>query len=202
MKKILIKLIIPVSSLLLAAFLISAIPTESDFEIYGKVVRLHVLANSNSESDQALKLKVRDELLLYVEELTSGCKSREEAEAILKSNLDEIKTEAEKALIKNGSTLSASVSIGKEKYPSREYDGVRLPAGEYCSLRVMLGEAEGKNWWCVLFPSLCRGGATTVEEKLVDVGFTPGQVQIITDSDSPRYKLKFKILEIIGSWFS
>lgn len=202
MKKILIKLIIPVSSLLLAAFLISAIPTESDFEIYGKVVRLHVLANSNSESDQALKLKVRDELLLYVEELTSGCKSREEAEAILKSNLDEIKTEAEKALIKNGSTLSASVSIGKEKYPSREYDGVRLPAGEYCSLRVMLGEAEGKNWWCVLFPSLCRGGATTVEEKLVDVGFTPGQVQIITDSDSPRYKLKFKILEIIGELFS
>ncbi len=202
MKKILKKLIVPIFFSTLLAILLSVFPTAEDMQIYDKVIRLHVLANSDSEKDQSLKLKVRDGILSTVESLTAKCQTKEEAEAVLKENADIIKTAAENVLNENGSDLSVEILIGREKYPTREYGSLRLPSGEYCSLRVMLGEAEGKNWWCVLFPPLCTGSAVKVEEELAQVGFTPGQVKVITDSSSPKYKLKFKILEIIGSLFS
>ena len=195
------KLLIP----LIAALLLTAIaffPTAADMEIYDKVIRLHVIANSNSEYDQAVKLKVRDKILTVVEALTEHCETKEEAERVLSENADAIKNAAAEALRENGCGLSVDIKIGQEKYPTREYGGFRLPSGKYCSLRVMLGEAEGKNCWCVLFPPLCTASATEPEEELLQVGFTPGQVEIITESSSPRYKIKFKILEIIGSLFS
>ncbi len=177
-------------------------PTASDMEIYGKVIRLHVIANSDSEYDQALKLKVRDGILSTVEELTRGCKTKDEAERVLAENGDVIKEAAYRVLAENGSELSVSVDIGQEKYPTREYGTLRLPSGKYCSVRIKLGEADGKNWWCVLFPPLCLNSSVKQEEELLQVGFTPDQVGIITESSSPKYKIKFKILEIIGSLFS
>ncbi len=197
MKKLLIPLI---AALLLTV--IALFPTATDMEIYDKVIRLHVIANSDSEYDQALKLKVRDGILSTVEEVTRGCKSKDEAEKVLAENSDAIKDAAYEVLAENGSDLTVNIDIGQEKYPTREYGSVKLPAGKYCSVRVMLGEAEGKNWWCVLFPPLCTASATEPEEELLQVGFTPGQVEIITESSSPRYKIKFKILEIIGKLFS
>lgn len=157
MKKLLKRLIIPIFISITLAILLSVFPTAEDMQIYDKVIRLHVLANSNSEEDQALKLKVRDGILTTVEALTDSCQTKEEAEAVLRENADIIKAKAEQVLGENGSDASVEILIGQEKYPTREYGSLRLPSGEYCSLRVMLGEAEGKNWWCVLFPPLCTG---------------------------------------------
>ncbi len=195
------KLLIPIIAVLLLTAL-TVFPTASDMEIYSKVIRLHVIANSDSDYDQELKLKVRDGILSTVEELTRGCKTKDEAERVLRENSGEIKDAAYRVLEENGSDLSVSIEIGQEKYPTREYGDLRLPSGTYCSVRIKLGEADGKNWWCVLFPPLCLNSSVKQEDELLQVGFTPDQVGIITESSSPRYKVKFKILEIIGKIFS
>jgi len=202
MKRTMKKLWLPISLLLLLSALLAVLPTREETEVYDKVIRLHVLANSDGEEDQALKLKVRDALLAKASALTETCADRREAEAAIAAQIEELRVEAEKTLRANGCDKTVSVVIGQEHYPTRVYEGVRLPAGEYCSLRVMIGEAEGRNWWCVLFPPLCVGSASEVKEEMVDAGLTPGQIKIMTDSDSPRYVLKFKILEILGSLFS
>lgn len=195
------KLLIPIIAVLLLTAL-TVFPTASDMEIYDKVIRLHVIANSDSEYDQELKLKVRDGILSTVEELTRDCKTKDEAEKVLTENSGEIKDAAYRVLEENGSDLSVSIEIGKEKYPTRDYGDLRLPSGTYCSVRVKLGDADGKNWWCVLFPPLCLNSSVKSEDALLQVGFTPDQVGIITESSSPKYKIKFKLLEIIGSLFS
>lgn len=151
-----------VLAVLIAAFVtavIYAVPINGETEIYNKVVRLHVIANSDSEEDQALKLAVRDAILEKVSSATENCSSREEAEDVISSMLPEIVKQAEITLRDNGSDYHVSALIGKENYPTREYGDIRLPAGNYSSLRVMIGKAEGKNWWCVLFPPLCTGTA-------------------------------------------
>ena len=180
---------------------IYAVPVNGETELYNKVVRLHVIANSDSEEDQTLKLAVRDAILEKVSSAAEGCQSREEAEGVIAEMLPDIVKEAEKTLLENGCSYHVSAVIGKENYPTREYGDVRLPAGNYTSLRVMIGEANGKNWWCVLFPPLCTGTAKA-DDTLVAAGFTPGEVRILTDSESPEYTLKFRILEIIGTLFS
>lgn len=193
-----------VLAVLIAAFVtavIYAVPANGETEIYNKVVRLHVIANSDSEEDQALKLAVRDAILEKVSSATENCRSREEAENVISSMLPEIVKQAEKTLRDNGSDYRVSALIGKENYPTREYGDIKLPAGNYSSLRVMIGKAEGKNWWCVLFPPLCTGTAKP-DDTLIAAGFTPGEVRILTDSESPEYVLKFRILEIFGSLFS
>jgi stage II sporulation protein R len=177
-------------------------PRSSDYSLYDKIIRLHVLANSDSESDQALKLKVRDGMLDTVAQLLEECKSKDEAEAVLRESIGVLRENAEQTLRENGSSYTVTVSVGQEKYPEREYEGLRLPSGEYCSLRVMIGEAKGKNWWCVLFPPLCVGAASGVKEELISVGFTPDQIRVLTDTESPKYRIRFKILDIIGSIFS
>ena len=177
-----------------------AIPIHSDSGIYGKVVRLHVIANSDSEEDQANKLLVRDAILGTVSKITENCADRAEAEAVISENTDAIRELAETTLRGLGCDMPVTVTVSEEKYPTREYEDFRLPAGEYCSLRVMIGEAAGKNWWCVLFPPLCTSAASAKDE-LVSAGFTPSQVRIITDTESPRYVLKFRILEFFGGLF-
>ena len=189
-------------ALLLVSALVMSFPVREDAEIYDKVIRLHVLANSDSEEDQALKLTVRDALLGEVAALTADCTDRDEAAALLALHTDALRQTAEEALQADGCPLSVSVVIGEEHYPTREYEGVRLPAGSYTSLRVMIGEAEGQNWWCVLFPPLCVGQAAAAEEKMLAVGFTPGQVGVLTENEKPGYVLRFKLLEILGSLFS
>ena len=201
MKKTFIRfwLLVLISAILLAILVF--FPTKREMGIYDKIIRLHVIANSDSEEDQTLKLKVRDAVLEVVSEATGECKSKSEAEAKILASAEKIKEVAEKTLRDNGCNLGATVKLGKEDYPTRQYEDIRLPAGNYTSLRVMIGEAEGQNWWCVLFPPLCRGGAFKTEE-FISVGFTPNEVRILTDSDSPKYTLKFLIIEIIESLFS
>lgn len=190
------KIIIFTSVILILAAIVPILPTAEDREIYEKTLRLHILANSDSEGDQALKLQVRDAVLTLLSEDMAETESREEAEAVVRAREAEIIATAEKVLRAEGSRDTVSLSLTEEYYPRREYEGVRLPAGRYLSLKVMLGKSQGQNWWCVLFPTLCTSAAKPRDE-LIDAGFTVGQVRLITDNESPRYRLKFRLLEFL-----
>ena len=179
---------------------IGLLPVSGEDKIYDEVVRLHVLANSDSEEDQALKLKVRDGVVEKVGELLEGVSDKEEALEVLSREeaQREIEDVAARIIADEGYAYSVKVSLGEEEYPRKNYEALCFPSGTYTSLRVQIGEAEGQNWWCVLFPQLCLGVATkSNEEAFVEVGFTPEQYKIVTDTDDPEYEIKFKILEII-----
>lgn len=118
------------------------------------VFRLHVIANSDSERDQAVKLQVRDAIIQALGEM-DGAEDREQAEAYAAGHLDELTDTANRVLAENGAGYKAEAEIGTFEFPDKEYGGVTFPAGEYRALRITLGQAEGQNWWCVLFPPLC-----------------------------------------------
>jgi len=177
--------------------LLGLLPIHGESEIYEGVVRLHVLANSDTEEDQALKLKVRDAVLEHTGSLLRDVRSREEAQSIIESELDSVCDTAQRAVYANGYGYPVSVSLGREDYPTRSYETVCLPSGEYLSLRILIGEAEGKNWWCVLFPPMCLSAASQSSEAFAQVGLTGDQYSIITQTDTPKYKIRFKLLEVL-----
>ena len=177
--------------------LLGFLPIHSEAAIYDNVLRLHVLANSDSSADQALKLEVRDRILEETATLFKDCKSKGEARAAVESNLDKIREIAAQTVREAGYDYSVSVSLGEEEYPTKNYEECCFPAGEYLSLRVMIGEAEGENWWCVLFPPLCIDAAGESREVFAEVGLTDEQYSFITETDNPKYKVRFKLLEVI-----
>ena len=190
--------------MLIAAFMI--LPIHGEAELYDNVIRLHVLANSDSEEDQALKLTVRDAVVKKTRALMKNADSREQAEEILQENLPAIEQTARNALRAVGAENTVSVALGQESYPTREYERLAFPAGEYLSLRVMIGEAEGQNWWCVLFPPLCLSAASVQSEQETELvclsaGLTSEQYRMIADTDQTKYKLRFKILEVAQGLF-
>ena len=166
-------------------------------EIYNGVIRLHILAASDSEEDQSLKLTVRDALLEQVGRWTAEVTDKASGEAILRERLAEVESIAEDTLAKEGHPCDVTVTLTTEYYPTRTYDGVRLPAGEYTSLQVKIGAAEGKNWWCVLFPKLCTSTAKA-EEAMAETGFTKSQIRLLTEEEDPRYTVRFRIVEGIS----
>lgn len=191
--------------MLLTAFMI--LPIHGEAELYDNVIRLHVLANSDGEEDQALKLTVRDAVLEKTKTLLENVDSREQAEAVLRQNLPVIEQTALAALRAKGAENSVCVELGEENYPTREYECLAFPAGEYLSLRVMIGEAEGQNWWCVLFPPLCLSAASAQSERdtetvCLSAGLTGEQYRMIADTDETKYKLRFKILEVAEELFN
>ena len=176
------------------------LPVHGEEEIYDKVVRLHVLANSDSEEDQTVKLAVRDAILGVTVPLLQNCQTKEDAVALLEANRTLLTETAQTVLREEGFDDSVSIEMGLEDYPTRTYDSLCFPAGEYISMRVSLGEGEGQNWWCCLFPPLCLDAATVgkevAEDACISVGFTPTQYKIITESDKPVYRARFKLLEL------
>ena len=182
----------------------SILPIHGEAGIYDNVIRLHVLANSDSERDQALKLSVRDAVLQRAEPLLQGVSEKGEAEAVLRASLDEIKAAAEGELRRQGAENTVTVTLGLEEYPTRRYESLAFPAGEYLSLRVMIGEAEGQNWWCVLFPPLCLTAAAAdsdSEAVCLSAGISGEQYRVIANTDSTKYRLRFKLLEVAKAWF-
>lgn len=183
---------------------LGSLPIHGEEEIYENVVRLHVLANSDSEEDQALKLKVRDAILEKTSVWLSGCNSHEDACTLLESRKDELQQIAEGVIRENGYDYPVTILLGEESYPEKNYDSVCFPSGEYTSLRVCIGDAEGQNWWCCLFPPLCLGSSTVssedAEDAFISVGLTPDQYKIITRTEKPVYRVRFKILEIFQGW--
>lgn len=177
------------------------LPVHGEDEIYDAVVRLHVVANSDSEQDQTLKLKVRDAVLSLTTARLDGCTSRAEAEYRLGAMTDELTETARTVLRAHGSCEDVRVELGREDYPTRNYESFCFPAGEYVSLRVLIGQAAGENFWCVLFPPLCMSAATLTreqaEEEFIAVGLSRDQYGIITETQDVKYKLRFKFLEVM-----
>ena len=197
-----VKIIALACVFILCLAICNILPIHGEEKIYESVVRLHVLANSDSDEDQALKLKVRDAILAYTSPKVIDSESREEAIEILKNELDEIEKISEQVVKEQGYAYSVEVTLTLEEYPTRNYESMSFPSGEYVSLRVLIGEAEGQNWWCVLFPPLCLSAASEKvenEEAFIAVGLNSDQYKIITETEDAKYYLRFKILEAIKS---
>ena len=170
----------------------------SEAALAGQVLRLHVVANSDSEDDQALKLLARDAVLACAGEILDGSTSREDAETLLAPRLDELSAAAAGALMGAGCTDTVSANLVDEWFPTKVYDGFSLPAGRYRALKITIGAGEGHNWWCVVFPPLCLGSVTehSVETAAGDA-LSDDQVALITGQDG-GYVLKFRLLEWWG----
>ena len=186
--------LILLSALLLLIALLSILPVHSESLIYDEVLRLHVIANSDSDADQELKLLVRDAILGETRKILKNVKSREEAEKIISENSALLENIAIETVRKNQFDYPVTLELGREKYPTKNYESCAFPSGEYLSLRIKIGEASGQNWWCVLFPPLCLSAATD-KDAFTSVGITDSQYQIITETDNPKYKIRFKLLE-------
>ena len=190
--------------ILLSTLFIAAMPQKDEEKLYDNVIRLHILANSDSEEDQSLKLKVRDEILSQYSDALSQAKNIDEATVEVKALLEEI-TETAKDVIKNeGYEYTVKAYFDREYYPEREYENTCFPSGNYISLRIIIGEGKGQNWWCVLFPPLCLStayGDKVETDDSIPVGLTPEQYRIITKSKDVKYVLKFKMLEVLEQIF-
>ena len=167
------------------------------------VFRLHVIANSDSEEDQNLKYKVRDNLLNYMNNICKDCTSKEEAINIVSEHQEEFKEIALKTIKNEGYSYDVKIEIGNFEFPTKQYGDISLPAGFYDALKVEIGKAEGRNWWCVMFPSLCfvdiSSGIVPEESKenLQNV-LSDEEYAIISDNSNSGIKLKFKLLELFG----
>lgn len=176
--------------------------TSSD--IADSVFRLHVLANSDSSEDQALKYKVRDNLLDYMNSICSETTSKDEAISIASSHLDDFKKIAEDTILANGYNYTVQVQIGNFEFPTKTYGDISLPAGYYDALRVNIGEAKGQNWWCVMFPPLCfidvSSGVVPDESKeVLKDSMDEEEFALVSESDeNSEISFKFKILELFG----
>ena len=167
----------------------------SESALAEQVLRLHVVANSDSDRDQALKILVRDAVLARAGELLDGVSDRQSAELALSPHLNDLVRSAEKVLEAEGCGDTVTVSLADQWCPTKEYDSFSLPAGQYRALRVTIGEGQGRNWWCVVFPPLCLGSVTEESvEAVAGEALTDGQVALITGQDG-GYVLKFRFIE-------
>ncbi len=160
-------------------------------QIRNNVLRLHILANSDSTADQQIKLKVRDALLEEFEGLFEGTDNLNQAQKLAENNLERLEQVANSVLAKEGANYSAKAVVAPSDFNTRVYDDYTLPAGEYMAVRVLLGDGEGQNWWCVCFPNLCIGSAS---QKDNDASFGKQEQQVVKGGE--KYKVKFKIVEI------
>lgn len=190
---------------LMASFLYAADSLLMQRDIASKTIRLHVVANSDSAADQEQKLHVRDAVLRSVAELTAQCGDVRSAREQIVAHIDEISTAACTVLSEEGSDARVTVSLCDEAFETRVYDTFTLPAGVYPSLRVRIGAAEGKNWWCVVFPSLCTAASTEeFEEAAQSGGFSAQETEVVTGGKQ-KYRFRFRTLELletVASWFS
>lgn len=164
-----------------------------------QVIRLHVLANSDSEADQALKLKVRDRVLETASDYFVPGATLEETRAVLTEHLADLAAAGADQVAQEGYRYPVTVSLEDNYwFPTKQYTDFALPAGEYTALRVVIGAGEGQNWWCVAFPPLCLGAASdTVEDAAAAGYFSEDQAALITEEDQ-GYVLKFKSMELLG----
>ena len=160
----------------------------------GQVVRLHVLANSDSAEDQALKLQVRDAVLREAEGLLAGIDSQSAAEEVLRDHLPQLRQAALQTVKEAGAAYGVDAQLAMTNFPTKEYEGFALPAGEYLALRILIGEAAGQNWWCVAFPPLCTAAASDVAVTALAAGMAEEDVRLMVEEDG--YVLKFKCVEL------
>ena len=183
-----------VLALFVACLVCTALWAEAtQVRLASQVIRLHVLANSDSEEDQALKLKVRDRVLETTSALLAGETEPQAAAVLLDQHLDDIAQTAAQEISAQGHDDRVEVRLEQTWFPTRQYQGISLPAGNYLALRVLIGAAEGHNWWCVVFPNLCL---PAVSERALEAStLTPGQISLLQEEET-SYVFRFKTLEL------
>ncbi len=173
-------------------------------DISDSVFRLHVIANSNSNEDQNLKYKVRDSLLQFMNDICKNCTSKQEAINLVTIHQNEFKNVALETIKNEGYSYDVDINIGNFEFPTKQYGDISLPAGFYDALKVEIGEAKGKNWWCVMFPSLCfvdiSSGIVPEESKEeLQNSLSDEEYSIISDNSNYSIKFKFKLLEFFAN---
>lgn len=168
--------------------------------IADSVLRLHVVAESNSEYDQKIKLKVRDAVLALAEDFFKEAENKDEAVAAALENKALIEKAAKDVLLKEGCFLPLRVEIKKTKFPLKIYGNIKLPGGMYDAVNVKIGKAEGENWWCIMYPALCfskdvSGVLDSDGEKRLYTELGEEKFRLITDTGDKKIRIKFKILE-------
>lgn len=177
----------------------SLIPFQAECaDISDEVFRLHILANSDSEQDQSLKLKVRDRVLQYTKSLFENAKSKEEAESVISDNLQSISNVAYSEVLDNGYDYQVKAEITNMYFTTRYYENYTLPSGMYDALRITIGSGNGHNWWCVMYPSICISSVEEQDEKAKEV-FDATQYDIVKNE---KYQYKFKVVEIFEKFCS
>ena len=180
---------------LCAALLWGAWSAQQQEELSRKMIRLHVIAHSDSTEDQALKLQVRDAVLDYATAVLQRSADMAAAQQELQRELPRIESIARAAVTAEGYDYGVTASLGQAEFPLKEYEGFSLPAGEYTALRLVIGEGAGQNWWCVVFPPLCTAAATDLEEVGIATGLGEEDLSLITE-EHQGYVLKFRSLEL------
>ena len=188
-----------VLTLLTLTLIVAVIPTERDGAIYSDTLRLHILANSDSTADQQLKVKIRDRLVGKYSDMLSAEGSKEAAEDRLSGMLETIREDVDAWLLEEGYSYRSSVRLSEEWYERRSYGEITLPEGYYTSLVVELGEGDGQNWWCVMYPPLCLEVATE-DAKADDAlySYTDQELSLIAEGE---YSVRFKLLELTSEIF-
>lgn len=164
-------------------------------DIEERVLRLHILANSDSESDQALKLKIRDAVLEISPEIFGDTSSKQEAIEKARINLPRIIDEAKRIIKEEGYDYSVKAEVVNDKFNTRVYENFTLPAGDYDAVRIIVGSGQGHNWWCVMFPALCLPSAigNELQEELPE-----GEKEIVDNSENSNgYEIRFGIVEAV-----
>ena len=162
-----------------------------------QIVRLHAVAESDSAEDQAVKLKVKDAIVAYLDDKLEGLTDIDQVKAYLSSHLEDLQEVAEETLERLGVKEKVSVSFEEEAFPVRHYDTFKLPSGIYQSLRIRIGQAQGKNWWCVVFPTLCvPQSGEDFRDVAAGSGFSDTMSQTLSNEDG--YEVRFLLLDLIG----
>ena len=186
---------------MILCIIFSIIPFSAECtDISSEVFRLHILANSDSEADQSLKLKVRDKVLKYTESLYKNADSLSSAQNLTSEKLQAIADVAAREVKRNGYNYQVKAEIKRMYFDTRHYGKITMPSGKYNALRITIGSGKGHNWWCVMYPSMCVGASTDYDS--LRSGTTDNQYKIMTDEG---YEFKFKIVEYfvkISSLFS
>ena len=187
-----------IGTVCIAAFIIfTAEAVLSQRALADKTLRLHIVANSDTPRDQEQKIRLRDHILGEIRDMALDCSDLESAERAIKRELPRLRESAKDFLVKDGSHYDVSVTLCTETFGTRQYDTFSLPAGEYHALRIVIGEGMGKNWWCVVFPTLCNATDPEELERMAEEGgYAEGELAFIRREDT-KYKLQFKVLE----WF-
>ncbi len=186
-----IKVFVPIFLLFLLIYSYVAPFIETSENISNEVFRLHILANSDSEEDQKLKLKVRDRILESSQDLFLNCSSLDDVISVSENNIDYFKNQADRCIQENGYNYDVSVYVDKEYFNTREYDEITLPSGIYNALKIEIGEAKGHNWWCVMFPAICL---PAVSDDEINNILTDEEIDLINSNN--KYEVRFKIVEI------
>lgn len=180
---------------LCAAMLWGAWSMQRQDALAQKMIRLHVIANSDSDADQALKLEVRDKVLDFTTTVLQRSTDMEDAQVRLRKELTRIETIARREIAAQGYDYPVTAQLASAEFPLKEYDGFSLPAGEYMALRLVIGEGEGRNWWCVVYPPLCTAAAADMPQTAIQAGLTDDDVSFITREDT-GYVLRFRSVEL------